>query len=54
MKLTKEEKKICNRYKKQDSYGYVHCLECPLVIDKKDLLCKANCTKKEWENKDEH
>ena len=32
MKLTVEEKKICNQYGKEDENKIVHCFECPLAI----------------------
>ena len=52
MKLTEEEKAICKKYSARDEHGYVHCHDCPLVIDRCDALCKATCTKKEWENRE--
>ena len=27
---------------KADENGFVHCYECPLVIDEYNLMCKAN------------
>ena len=49
MKLTKEEKAICNKYRKRDENNIVHCFECPLVISLKGCLCKANAEKDEVE-----
>lgn len=51
MRLTAEEKEICAKYRKRDKDGYVHCNECPLVINRRDALCKRVATKKEWEEK---
>lgn len=49
MKLTKEEKAICDKYRKRDENNTVHCFECPLVISRWDCLCKANAKKDEVE-----
>lgn len=48
MKLTKEEDKICRQYGEPDASGKAHCSECPLVLDTRYCLCKANCTEEEW------
>lgn len=48
MRLTKEEKEICEQYSKRDENNTVHCYECPLVINKTWTLCKANCRAEEW------
>lgn len=48
MKLTEEEQKICDLYGEPGAEGKVHCSECPLVIDAKWCVCKANCTEEEW------
>ena len=40
MRLTKEEKEICAKYSARDEQGFVHCNECPLVMDKSINLCK--------------
>ena len=40
--MTKEEKAICRKYSKRDEHNKVHCFECPLVIDKKAMVCKRN------------
>lgn len=54
MKLTNEEKEICEAYRKRDENNTVHCFECPLVINVREFICKANCTRKEWgERKEE-
>ena len=42
MRLTKEEKAICKKFRKRDENNIVHCYECPLVISLRDCLCKAN------------
>lgn len=49
MELTKEEDKICRQYGEPHEDGLAHCSECPLVIDKRYCLCKANCTEEEWQ-----
>lgn len=47
-----KEKKICAKYSARDAEGFVHCDECPLVVDKWNLLCKAcahyDTRLKEW------
>ena len=51
MKLTVEEKKICNQYGKEDENKIVHCFECPLAIKEFNGdygRCKATMTKREW------
>lgn len=51
--MTDREKKICAKYSTRDEEGFVHCNECPLVVDKGNHLCKANShynrRTKEWE-----
>lgn len=49
MKLTKEEKAICKKFRKRDENNIVHCYECPLVISQRDCLCKANA--EEWQGR---
>lgn len=34
--MTDRQKKICDRYSKRDADGFVHCNECPLVVDNYD------------------
>ena len=48
MKLTETEQKICDKYGQIGTDSKVHCSECPLVIDTRFCLCKANCTEEEW------
>ena len=48
MRLTKEEKKICEYYRQIFADGKVGCSRCPLAIDTRYCVCKANCTKEEW------
>lgn len=53
MRLTESEQKACDYYGQIFPDGKVHCSECPLVIDRRYCLCKANCTEEEWtERKD--
>ena len=40
--MTERQKKICEKYSARDADGYVHCNECPLLIDKYEYMCKAN------------
>lgn len=46
MRLTAEEKAICKEYGKRGEDGRVRCRECPLVIDRRDMVCKRNISKK--------
>lgn len=50
--LTEKQKPICDRYSARDWNGYVHCAECPLVINKYICMCKGNAHydrhRKEW------
>ena len=51
MKLTPEEKKICNQYSKEDDNKVIHCFECPLALHEYSYdygRCKATMTKREW------
>ena len=36
-----KEKKICAKYSARDADGFVHCDECPLIVNEWNLLCKA-------------
>lgn len=49
MTLTKDEKAICKKYGAYDETGNVHCSDCPLAVDTRLCVCKANCTREEWE-----
>ena len=55
--MTKKEKEICKKYRGRDEKGFVHCKECPLVVDEYGFLCKSNSRynrkTKEWERKDQ-
>jgi hypothetical protein len=53
MTLTEAEQKMCDQYGQVGADGKVHCAECPLVIDRRYCLCKANCTEKEWAERKE-
>ena len=54
--MTAREKKICEKYSARDEQGFVHCKECPLVVDHTEHLCKANAEynrhTKEWQPKE--
>lgn len=51
--MNEKQKKICQKYSARDKHGFVHCKECPLVIDAGAFMCKANSVynrrTKEWE-----
>ena len=49
MRLTDEEKEICKKYSKRDENNKVHCYECPLVLNLRFCICKANISKKDWD-----
>jgi len=51
MTLTEEEKEICNYYSQTFADGKVGCSRCPLQVDKRWCICKANCTEEEWKEK---
>ena len=59
MKLTKDEQRICDNFRKRYQGSImigeemvdvqkVRCSECPLVIYREQMLCKANISKNEW------
>lgn len=54
--MTQKEKEICKKYSARDENGFVHCKECPLVVDADGFMCKANSRynrrTKEWERRD--
>lgn len=52
MNLTTEEWIVCREHSKKGKDGKIHCSDCPLVMDKWEATCKANCTKEEWEKYD--
>lgn len=49
---SEKEMKTCSKYSARDETGFVHCHECPLVVDAYNLMCKANSHydkhKKQW------
>lgn len=47
MKLTKEERIICDKYNKPDNRGRVHCHECPFVVSERYCICKRNISEAE-------
>lgn len=51
MILTEEEKEICKMHRRRHEDGKTRCNECPIVIDAKWCICKANCTKEEWDER---
>lgn len=54
--MTQKEKEICKEYSERDEKGFVHCKECPLVMDADGFMCKSNSRynrrTKEWERRD--
>lgn len=40
--MTEKQKKICEKYSKRQPDGLVRCNVCPLVIDRRNLMCRAN------------
>lgn len=36
------QKSICRKYSARDKYGYVHCNDCPLVVDRTGHMCRSN------------
>ena len=36
------DRRICEEYSAYDETGHVHCHECPLVVDRHDMMCKGN------------
>lgn len=49
---TERAKRTCAKYSAYDETGHVHCHECPLVIDRYMMICRAFCHwdrhKQEW------
>lgn len=48
MKLTRKEQEICEKYRTYNTAGKVRCRECPLAVDIKCYMCKANMNEEEW------
>ena len=42
MLKSERQKNICRRYSALDENGYVHCNDCPLVVDRKYHMCQSN------------
>lgn len=53
MLKTEKDKSICTKFSTPDENGWVHCPECPLMINAYELMCKANTSynrkTKTWE-----
>lgn len=45
MKLTKEQETVCRVFSRKDKTGYVHCHECPMVIESRSAACIKTVTK---------
>ena len=56
MKLSPSEQRICDVYSRHWGDGKIHCDECPLVVDQRATLCRANAKWNEetgeWESDD--
>lgn len=48
MKLTTRQQSFCDKYRKRDAEGKVHCNECPYVLDEYGCLCIAAITKEDY------
>lgn len=52
MLKTEREKRTCSKYSERDADGFVHCNDCPLIVDRYNILCKAvahyDRHKREW------
>ena len=42
MLKSERQKSICRKYSVRDKYGYVHCNDCPLVVDRTGHMCRSN------------
>ena len=42
MLKSERQKNICRIYSARDENGYVHCNDCPLVVDRKYHMCRSN------------
>lgn len=42
MLKSERQKSICRKYSARDKYGYVHCNDCPLVVDRTGHMCRSN------------
>lgn len=51
--MTERQKRICEKHRQRQADGFVRCNECPLVVDKYRLMCRANIRynrkTREWE-----
>ena len=42
MLKSERQKNICKKYSARDKDGYVHCNDCPLVVDWTGHMCRSN------------
>ena len=51
--LTEKQKQVCEKHRRRDSEGKVHCHECPLAVDHNDFSRRENADynphTREWE-----
>ena len=51
MELSPSEQRICDVYSRQDpATGLYQCGKCPLKLDRRFAVCKANVTEEEYED----
>ena len=55
--MTEKQEKICAQYSARDESGKVHCCDCPLVVEREEMLCRRNAVynrkTRQWEPKGE-
>ena len=47
MKLTEEQRIVCDVFRRRDKTGYVHCNECPMRLSNRYAVCLKTVTKKD-------
>ncbi len=47
MILSEEQAVVCGVFSRRDSKGYVHCPDCPMVLDKKNAACISSVTEED-------
>ena len=49
MELTPQEQRVCDVFSRHDGNGKTRCSECPLCLNSRLAVCKANVTEEEYE-----
>lgn len=53
MKLSEEQETVCGVFSRRDKQGFVHCPECPMILDHYRIACLKVVTeeeaREEWE-----